>query len=151
MTKIDRIKEYFMVNNITKMGGCSVTYATLGSANGKEIYTYSFWNDDDPNTFTFIICLKNKNTSYLIDFLSPKRKYQKIGDFEKGMKVASEIGLYYDSEKYIHGIPKQFTDPQKQIHCESGLANIEIYKKFWEEKMIEFPQYADQIKKFRLS
>lgn len=144
MTKLEKIKEYFMVNNITEMSGA---YCNFPDGN-KARYTYMFWVDlYDPNAFSkeFIVCLKEKNTSYLVDFLSPNPHYQKIGDYQKGYDIAEEIDLYYNSSKYVN-LPKQFVSPTKQIHCEGGKENIKKYYDFWKQKLIEFPQYSEQIK-----
>ena len=146
MKKIDKIKEYFMKNTILDMGGCYVNFPDGPGAR----YTFTFWKDlNDPKTFglEFIVCLKKENTSYLIDFLSPKRRYQKIGDYTKGFNLAENIELQYNGGTYVHSEnPKQFTCPHKQIHFETGRKNIQKYFKFWHEQLIKNPQYTKQIK-----
>jgi len=148
MKKIDKIKEYFLKNNIVAMNGCYVNFPD----GHKARYTYTFWtNLSDFNSFSveFIVCLKKENKSYLVTFLDKKPRYQKIGDFNKGVALADEIDIYFSSDKYTN-FPDQFTSPTKQIHSESGRANIEKYKEFWKQKMIEYPEYAEQIQKYRL-
>lgn len=137
MKKIDKIKQYFIDNNITEFSGA---YGNFPDGPGAR-YTFTFWKDiQDIDTFseTFIVCLKKENSSYLIDFLSPKRRYQKIGDFEKGESLAKELSIYFSSWRYTN-FPDNFMDPYKQVYTEEGRENIKKYIKFWQEKLEKDP------------
>lgn len=142
MNKLEKLKEYFMINNIRWLSSCQSTYK-----NGKEKYTLSFYTDiQDFNAFnkTFIVCLKNENTSYFIPVLDKTHHYQKLGDYNKGVEIIEEIELYYHSEKYSNA-PEHFLDQHKQIFFEKGRENIKKYENFWENKFFEYPEYSDVI------
>lgn len=143
MKKLDKIKEYFIKNNITIITGGYCNFP-----NGpKARFSLNFYVDlDDPNTFSkdIIVCLKKENTSYLIDFLAPKPRYQKIGDYDKGHQLAFDIMLYFSSWKYENS-PDEFIDSQKQIYQKNGAENIKKYEDFWAKKISEYPEYSHQI------
>ena len=137
MKKLEKIKEYFIKNNIT----CFLVVEST-SKNGKiRLSCHFYTNLYDSTAFNkkFIVCLKNENTSYLIDFLKPNSHYQKLGDFNKGIEITNDIELYYRSDKYAN-FPTTFLDPQKQTS-----ENIEKYEKFWENKFYEYPEYSGYI------
>jgi len=144
MKKIDKIKEYFLENNINNFSGCYCNFPD----GPKARFTYRFYTnlyDDNTLSSDFIICLKKENTSYFVDFLNKKRRYQKIGDFKKGETLANEIGVYYDSRKYTN-FPDQFVDPNKQRYSVKGRENIRKYFDFWNKKLIERPECSENIK-----
>jgi len=141
MSKLEKIKKYFMINNITWIS------SSQHSNGKKERCSLQFYTDiHDCNAFnkTFIICLKNENTSYLITVLDKNPHYQKLGDYNKGVEIIEDIELYYNSEKYTNA-PEYFLDRHKQIFFESGRDNIKKYEKFWENKFFEYPEYSDVI------
>lgn len=139
MTKLDKIKEHFIINNIVDF---SHAHGTIFRKNQpKVIETLIFYKPNSirfSDSVSFIICIENKNTSYFIDFLHPKKYYHKIGDFKKGIKLINEIMLYYSSGKYNNC--QIFLDSQKQKFNQEGLENIRKYEIFWEQKISEYTQ-----------
>jgi hypothetical protein len=142
MKKLDKIKEYFIKSNIHILTGA---YCNFPDHKGAR-FTLKFYTDlynFDAFNREFIICLKNENTSYLKDFLSEKPRYQKIGDFDKGEKLAFELMFYFDNHKYNNSF--EFIDSQKQTYQKNYKENIEKYEKFWIEKISEFPEHILEI------
>ncbi len=142
MKKIDKLKKYFLENNIDTFSGCYCNFPD----GPKARFTYRFYtNLYDINALSenFIICLKKEDTSYLVDFLKPKRVYQKIGDFKDGVDLANEIGVYYDFHKYNNS-PNDFIDPNKQRYSKKGRENIRKYFDFWSKQLIEHPEYKEE-------
>jgi len=146
MKKLDKIKDYFIKNNITIITG---GYCNFTIDDGR--FSLNFNTDlYDINSIRkeFIICLKKKNTSYLIDFLSEKPRYQKIGNYDKGHDLAFELILYFSSYKYIN-CPNIFIDSQKQTYQKDYNINIKKYENYWLKKLEEYPeQFSEIIERF---
>lgn len=161
MKKLDKIREYFVVNNITNfIAAEGTTYYHKYRKKGQSITTYhlsfystiptiynSFQTGNNEYLVDFILCNKEMNISYFIDFTQEKRRLQKIGNFEQGSMLIANFCLFYYSGKYNDSII--FLDWNKQSFSELGLENIKKYEKFWEQKLNEYPECdVDILKRF---
>lgn len=150
MKKIEKIKDFFIKNNINELwisNGGGYSYKT---GKYKEHHVLDFHNHNEKPKRGFsrskilIKCVKNSDNSYLIDL---DGKYQKIGNYDKGEKLTYELRLYFDNHKYNNSII--FIDSQKQTYHDKGEENIKKYEDFWEKKMKEYPELANIILKTR--
>lgn len=113
------------MNNINSLSG---GYCNFPSG-PRATFSLYFQCNSDLGT-KLIICFKKKNTSYLIDFLAPKPRYQKIGDFDKGEKLAFELMFYFDSHKYVNSLNKEFVELKNKHITKMVLVILKNMKNF---------------------
>jgi hypothetical protein len=75
-----------------------------------------------------IKALEHKNTSYFIDYINGKKRYTKIGDFEKGKKYIDYFNIYF-----FNNYKDEF-QPTKH----------KIYVEYWNSIVFQYPQYFHQ-------